>query len=70
MTVDQDVAPTVKMKSHSLQPVGCGFGADCSSAVLIPAACVAIVLAVVATAARTIGRRLIRRRRRGSSGGG
>jgi hypothetical protein len=66
-TVDQGVAPPEKMKSHSLTPVGCGFGAECSNAGLLPVAGVAIVLAVVVTIVWNVGRRLIRRRGRGSS---
>ncbi len=66
-TVDQGVAAPEKMKSHALTPVGCGFGAECSNAGLLPVACVAIVLAVAVTAAWIVGRRLIRRRRRGAS---
>jgi flagellar biogenesis protein FliO len=64
LTVDQGVAPPEKMKAHSLHPVGCGFGADCSSAFLFPVAVVAIILAVVLTVAWIVGRRLIRRGRR------
>jgi hypothetical protein len=64
MKVEERIAGTEKIKSHTLTPVGCGFGADCSSAFLIPVATVAIVLAVVVTAAWMVGRRLIRRRRR------
>lgn len=63
-TVDQGVAPPEKMKAHSLTPVSCGFGADCSSAFLLPVAVVAVILAVVVTTAWIVGRRLIRRRRR------
>ena len=64
LTVDQGVAASEKMQAHKLTPVGCGFGADCSSAFLIPVTAVAIFLAVVVTTAWIVGRRLIRRGRR------
>jgi hypothetical protein len=63
LTVDQGMAAPEKMQAHKLTPIGCGFGADCSSAILFPAACMMIVLAVVVTIAWNVGRRLTRRRR-------
>ncbi|HWU14605.1 MAG TPA: hypothetical protein VN157_11415 [Caulobacter sp.] len=64
LTVDQGVAAPETMKAHSLTPICCGFGGDCSSAFLVPLAAVAIILAVVVTTAWIVGRRLIRRGRR------
>jgi hypothetical protein len=64
LTVDQGVAAPEKKQAHSLHPVGCGFGADCSNAFLLPVAVVAVILAVVVTTVWIVGRRLIRRGRR------